>query len=259
MPIKIPQLIDQIKATIPLWPLGQTWELITETSSNLYAFHKVLCTEVVEIKSYIKLMYAEFYCSQHTSLSDDIWKREYGLPSPCDPRSQTLCLIANGLPKELTISEIIQFALAIIGITASVINEEVETNVTLTYSIIIESSSEIFGDCLVFMGANQISFDPGNAAIDPDAGVDDESLAIDPDSLTTPNAALKAVDPDKITQTICPPYVADSENPTCENQMYLSETPYNLIPVLRCIFEDFIPEGYDVYFYLDNKNNPLEI
>jgi hypothetical protein len=130
--------------------------------SNLNSLCRALSETIFDFKNDVYKMYKEIYFSTHTSLTNDLRLVEYGLPNSCDPLSQTLEIIENGLDTTQTRVQIVEQALSFLGIDATVI-DEIVNDTPKTLSVIIDSGSDIFGNCLQVIGGAECNIYTGDA------------------------------------------------------------------------------------------------
>lgn len=154
--------IEQITSIASLFPRGRAWDNVMIIGTNLNNLCFALAEVIVDFKNDVYKMYKEIYFSTHTSLTNDLRLVEYGLPNSCDPLAQTLGIIENGLDTTKTRVEIIEQALLFLGIDATV-TDEIVNDIPKTLSIIIDSGSEIFGNCLQPMGGEECNIYTGGA------------------------------------------------------------------------------------------------
>lgn len=154
---------NQVTAIASLFPRGRAWDNVMTVGTNLNNLCRALSETIVDFKNDVYKMYKEIYFSTHTSTTNDLRLVEYGLPNSCDPLAQTLGLIENGLDTTKTRVEIIEQALSFLGIDATVI-DEIINDTPKTLSVIIDSSSEIFGDCLQPIGGAECNIYTGDAS-----------------------------------------------------------------------------------------------
>jgi hypothetical protein len=201
-------LSQQSESIASLFPRGRVWDNVMIVGSKLNSLCRALAETVIDFKEDVYKMYKEIYFSTHTLITNDLRLAEYGLPNACDPNSLTLGLIENGLDTSKKRTVIIEESLVFLGITATII-DEIVNSIPKTLSIIISSGSTIFGGCLQPIGG-----------------------------------------------AVCDIYTGDA---SCGSIMYAGSSPYQFIPNLDCIFKQVVPLGWNVYFYLDNKDAPLFI
>lgn len=154
--------IEQITSIASLFPRGRAWDNVMVIGTNLNNLCFALAEVIVDFKNDVYKMYKEIYFSTHTSLTNDLRLVEYGLPNSCDPLAQTLGVIENGLDTTKTRVEIIEQALSFLGIDATV-TDEIVNDIPKTLSVIIDSGSEIFGNCLQPMGGEECNIYTGGA------------------------------------------------------------------------------------------------
>lgn len=145
-----------------LFPRGRAWDNVMILGTNLNNLCRALSETIIDFKNYVYKMYKEIYFSTHTSLTNDLRLVEYGLPNSCDPLAQTLGIIENGLDRTKTRVQIIEQAMSFLGIDATVI-DEIVNDIPKTLSVIIDSGSEIFGDCLQPIGGAECNIYTGSA------------------------------------------------------------------------------------------------
>lgn len=240
------------KATIQLLPNGSAWHASMYNDSTLYNFFLSISSAIVDFKKDACALIDEFFCTRHNKLSSE-WFEEYGLPNQCDPRGETLCLLANGLDSNLGFTEILEDALQRIGITATVINE-ITNNIPLTISIILSPESPILEGCFYYAGGVNL---PSSQTI---CGTPLEDLgcnATDPDDPSNPNSMV-AVDADTyVTTPNSCGFIAGEPTIECNDELIASLPITGIIPDLSCVFEDFVPLGIKINYYLGNKTNPV--
>lgn len=240
------------EAMMQLLPRGRAWYSAVYNDSNIYNFYLSISSAIVDFKRDACDLIEEFFCSTQTQLNDE-WLREYALPNACDPRGETLCLLANGLDANLGFEQVLEDALERLGVTATVVNES-PNGVPLTISIVLSSSSNILQDCFYYAGNNNFSqsvtvdgvpiSDLGNNATDPTTPSDPDGMfAVDP---TTYVAAT----------TSCG-FVAANPTIECPNALKAGVPLTSVIPNLTCIFEDIVPLGIKINYYLGDKTNPI--
>lgn len=153
---------NQVQAVASLFPRGRVWDNAMTVGTNLNNLCRALSETVVDFKNDVYKMYKEVYFSTHTSITNDLRLVEYGLPNSCDPLSQTLEIIENGLDATQTRTQIIEQAMSFLGIDATVI-DEIVNDIPKTLSVIIDSDSDIFGNCLQVIGGAECNIYTGGA------------------------------------------------------------------------------------------------
>lgn len=154
---------NQSIAVASLFPRGRVWDNVMNIGSNLNNLCRALSETIIDFKNDVYKMYKEVYFSTHTAITYDLRLVEYGLPNSCDPLSQTLKIIENGLDTTQTRTQIIEQSMSFLGITATVI-DEIVNDTPKTLSVIIDSSSEIFSDCLQPIGGAECNIYTGDAS-----------------------------------------------------------------------------------------------
>jgi hypothetical protein len=155
--------IEQITSIASLFPRGRAWDSVMTIGTNLNNLCFALAETIKDFKNDVYKMYKEIYFSTHTSLTHDLRLAEYGLPNSCDPLAQTLGIIENGLDTTKTRVEIIEQALSYLGIDATV-TDEIVNDIPKTLSVVIDSGSEIFGNCLQPIGGEECNIYTGDAS-----------------------------------------------------------------------------------------------
>jgi hypothetical protein len=153
-------LDKQTESIVALFPRGRAWDNVMLIGSNLNGLCRALSQVIVDFKNEVYDLYKEIYFSTHTSITNDLRLVEYGLPNACDPQALTLGLLENGLDTSKSRTEIIEQAMAFLGIDATVI-DEIVNDIPKTLSVIIDSGSAIFGDCLQPMGGAECNIYTG--------------------------------------------------------------------------------------------------
>jgi hypothetical protein len=153
----------QTQSIISLFPRGRAWDNVMLVGTNLNNLCRALSEVVIDFKNTVYDMYKEIYFSTHTSITNDLRLAEYGLPNSCDPLSQTLGLLENGLDTTKTRTEIIEQAMSFLGIDCTVI-DEIVNDIPKTLSVIIDSGSDIFGNCLQVIGGAECNIYTGDAS-----------------------------------------------------------------------------------------------
>jgi hypothetical protein len=156
-------IFNQTESIASLFPRGRAWDSVMSIGSNLNNLCRALSETIIDFKNDVYKMYEEIFFSTHTLITNDLRLAEYGLPNSCDPLSQTLGLIENGLDTTQTRVQIIEQALSFLGIDATVI-DEIVNEIPKTLSVIIDSSSDIFGDCLQVIGGAECNVYTGDAS-----------------------------------------------------------------------------------------------
>lgn len=240
-------LENQIKAFSMLFPRGQAWEGIKDINSNLYKFAKSISRAIVDYKTLAFSLLEEMHCTTMNQ-TRDLWLQEYGLPNVCDPRSETLCLLANGIDIDSTLEEIVIDALDRIGLEATFLDEAVN-NKPLLYSIFLNENSPAFQDCRFYAGSTAsekricgFPFPSQRYASDPQDFLNDKTL--------------KASDPSTYINVSCGFFAGDYGS-AVDNQLYAGKSLTKLIPNLSCVFEQIIPLGFRVNFYYGDYDNPI--
>jgi hypothetical protein len=154
---------NQSQAIASLFPRGRAWDNVMTIGTNLNNLCRALSETIIDFKNDVYKLYKEIYYSTHTSLTNDLRLVEYGLPNTCDPLSQTLELLENGLDTTQTRVQIIEQAMPFLGIDCTVI-DEIVNDIPKTLSVIIDSSSDIFGDCLQAIGGEECDIYTGDAS-----------------------------------------------------------------------------------------------
>lgn len=156
-------LSQQTESIASLFPRGRVWDNVMIFGSNLNNLCRALSETIIDFKDDVYKMYKEIYFSTHTSITNDLRLVEYGLPNSCDPLAQTLKIIENGLDTTKTRVQIIEQALSFLGIDATVI-DEIVNDIPKTLSVIIDSGSDIFGNCLQVIGGSECNIYTGDAS-----------------------------------------------------------------------------------------------
>lgn len=154
---------EQSESIASLFPRGRAWDNVMIAGSNLNRLCRALSETVIDFKNTVYLFYKEIYFSKHTAITHDLRLVEYGLPNSCDPNSLTLGLIENGFDVTQTRTQIIQQVLSFLGITANII-DEIVNSLPKNLSIIISSSSTIFGNCLQTIGGSECNIYTGDSS-----------------------------------------------------------------------------------------------
>lgn len=141
----------QTTVTASLFPRGIAWDNVMVIGTNLNKLCRAMSEMIVDFKTELLRFYQEIFFSTHTALTYDLRLSEFGLPNACDPNSLTLGLIENGIDTTKKRTEIIEEALTYIGISANII-DEIINDTPKTLSIIIDSNSSIFNNCLQPIG-----------------------------------------------------------------------------------------------------------
>jgi hypothetical protein len=239
-------LIKQTKAILTFLPNGILQKTASDTLSVLHNFLKPIAQMIIDFRIEACALLAESKCNTADKLKP-LWLAEYGLPNACDPRGETLCLLANGFPESYTLKEIIEDTLLRLGITADVIDES-ENNQYLTLSVIINENSDIFQSCFYVAGSPTsqqricgVDFTGILGVANVNNPCDDDFNVANIETITNVNCGYNASD------------VAVSDG-----SLIASKEISDLIPNLSCFFEQVIPLGYAINFYFNNKQIQIE-